>query len=260
MKKLIILLLLATSTGYSQETRGHAQQLRDGAIHLGLLTGVQFHNTVNSPTIGYNYSLDAKPSVQIGLDWNYAATGRFLFNFSTKYEKLDVETRGLVPGSFFNTSEDLVLNRDRAFDIYTFNFKFDFVQKLHENHFISFGVNVNSRLLTDNDSNRIGLTFQSPNNANAINISRSDDSPVFITFPISLTYTYKNGKLGNLSGTVLYSFEDDSRLRDFVFKNDVENQNFSSSEHFLSTQALNLSLSWFPPRQWFSKAQPSGKK
>jgi hypothetical protein len=146
MKKLIFLLLLVASACYGQKTRGHAQQLRDDAIHFGLLTGVQFHETINSPTLGYDYSFDIKPSLQIGLDWNYAATGRFLFNFSAKYENLNIDSRGFVPGSFFNTTENLVLNRQREFDIYTFNFRFDFVQKLHKNHFISLGINFNNRL------------------------------------------------------------------------------------------------------------------
>ena len=251
MKKLILVALLAASTCYSQDTRGHAQQLRDGAIHLGFLTGLQFHETNNSPTVGYEYSFNAKPSLQLGLDWNYAATGRFLFNFSTRYEQLNLESSGFVPGSFFNTTENLILDRQRKLDIYTFNFKFDFVQKLHENHFISFGVNFNNRLLIKDDLKSVGLTPQSANNINAISISRSSDSPVYIDFPISLTYTFKDQNFGNLSGTILYSFTEDNRLRDLVIKEDNENQSFSSSEHALSTKFLNVSISWFPPKSWF---------
>ena len=111
VKYILITIILVGSSCYGQKTRGHAQQLRDSAIHLGLLTGVQFHETINSPTLGYDYSFDTKPSLQLGLDWNYAATGRFLFNFSTKYEKLNVETRGFFPGSFFNELQDLILSR-----------------------------------------------------------------------------------------------------------------------------------------------------
>ncbi len=107
VKYILITIILVGSSCYGQKTRGHAQQLRDGAIHLGLLTGVQFHETNNEPTVGYEYSFDTKPSLQLGLDWNYAATGRFLFNFSTRYEQLNLETSGFVPGSFFNDYREL---------------------------------------------------------------------------------------------------------------------------------------------------------
>jgi hypothetical protein len=114
-----------------------------------------------------------------------------------------------------------------------------------------FFCHVLSRLLIKDDLNAIGLQYQTMNSENTIDIIRPDNSPVFITIPLSLTYTFKDEKLGGFSANVLYTFEKDSRLQDFVFKNDFDNQSFTISEHFLSIQALNVSISWFPPKKWF---------
>ncbi|WP_405378702.1 hypothetical protein [Nonlabens sp. Asnod3-A02] len=253
--RIAILFLLIASLSHAQKKRGDAQLLRDGTIHLGIMTGLQVDRILNNGTVGYDFEYNVAPRAAIGLDWNYAATGKFLFGFSTTYEQMKVRSRGFIPESLFGTNNVLSLNNNRVFNIYTVNFRFEFVHQLAERHFVSLGVNVNTRWRIKDDLIATSESFTiSSNQNNSILIARPDRSDAFIRTPFSLSYTYKDQKLGAFSLRGMAAFGDGRLVDDniFIFNEDI-NQN-TVSQHAVTSKFFNISLTWFPSKGLFKSS------
>ncbi|WP_431472606.1 hypothetical protein I5168_05100 [Nonlabens sp. SCSIO 43208] len=253
MKKLFIILLIPITLLSQDNKRGNAQELRDNAYHLGITTGLLFNNVENSSTSGYSYEYNANPNFMIGLDWNYAATGKFLFNAGFYYEQLSLDATGNIPGTFFSSSNDINLNSSRSFNIYTFNLKFEYVHKINSIHFIALGVNLNNRWFIKDDLIGTSETFGNNSNDNTLIIGRPDVSDVIIRTPLSLRYTFKNQNLGNFSLSTTFTLRDDFYIRDIVTINDRVNQTSSSSVHFIEDNFISFNLTWFPINSLFKK-------
>jgi hypothetical protein len=256
MRIITLIVLLYSFLSFGQKERGYAQQLRDGNLHLGITAGLQIDRIINEATPGYDFEYNVAPRAAIGLNWNYAATGRFLFGFDLAYENLKVRSRGEIPETLFNTSSSIPLSSNRTFDIYTINFRFEYVHKIAPDHYVSLGLNINNRWRIKDDLIGIGQLFVVDDGSmNNVEIVKPDRSNVFIRTPVSLTYTYKNEKVGAFSLRGMMSWEEGRLVDDFIFIRNADTQEVSISQHAVTTRFFNISISWFPSKSIFKKSK-----
>ncbi|ARN78096.1 hypothetical protein BST97_08845 [Nonlabens spongiae] len=253
MKSLSVFIFFIPLFLVAQTEQKNSKLLFDDIIKLGLTAGYQNNFEKNETTVGYEYEIDVTNHYLVGLDWMFARTGKFLFKTGVYYESFESNSYLRVPGSFINIPDDFIENDTRNLSFYTLELGTEYLYKINETNFLSFGLSIDMRWLNKDDKFARGRVLSSPSSENELLLINQSTSEGFIDFPISLNYYYKTNSSGLFKLGVSGSVFNDRIYNDQIEYFDQTNNNFRSSLHGLRRKHIQFSLSWFPPKKWFSK-------
>lgn len=249
IKNLLFILCLTTvSLCSSQNERKDAERLFDNIFPVGITIGYQWNEFVNTNTTGYDYGRNDDNSYLIGLDYNFAQTGRFNFSGGVFYKELNSSAQLLIPITDNGGTSGSIFSYDRDISMFSFHLKSEFVKEIIANNFLSVSLSFQGNLI-NNDAladTRLGYST-TPDSMDAVAFINFSSARKFeMMIPISLAYYYKSSNIGLFKIDLSHSFRNT-----YIFGDDVTNVNLDEgmgtfSFHQWRGGYTALSFSWFP--------------
>lgn len=242
----------------SAQTFNDAERLYGDKIAFSIRTSYNFNNWENgilNPAI-ITYSEDDYSSRSLGIDWNYAQSGKFNFLLGLYVRDMKSSRNFVLAGNRVDTERDFRFNENRKLTSLVLNVNFEFVQQIDKNLFLSIyaGPQLMRQIggLETEPGFIIGdgeLEFVSVRNYRGRTLL-----DVGINYGLGIYLNTNNSGLFKIDFT-LNRYNELINAGSFLRVRNLEAGFDSNTGHYWLSNSSTLSLSWSPPKRWFQKKQ-----
>jgi|GEM_PF-2915564 len=256
--KITIGIFFVITLKINAQTFNDAERLFGDKIAFSVRASYNFNNWENgllNPSI-ITYSENDYSSRGLGIDWNYAQSGKFNFLLGLYVRDMKSTRNFVLAGNRVGAQRDFRLNENRNLTSLVLNANFEFVQQIDKNIFLSIYLGPQLMRQINGIETERGFVIRD-DDSEFIAVRNWTGRSLFdigVNYGLGLYYNTSNSGFFKIDFTLnRYNYLPNAGSYLRVRNLDIGFE--SDTSHLWLSNSATLSLSWSPPKNWFQKKQ-----
>lgn len=240
------------------QTTNDAERIYKDKIAFSLRTGYNFNKWENQTLLPDNitYNEDDYSSRSLGVDWNYAQSGKFNFLLGLYVRDMKSTRNFLLSGNNIGTERDFRFQEERNLISLVLNVNFEFVQQIDKNLFLAIYAGPQFMRQIDGLETERGFAI-SDEQTDFVVVRNYQGRSLFdigINYGIGIYYDTENSGHFKVDLT-LNRYNQLINAGSSLVVRDLDIGFDSNTSHYWLSNSTSIGITWSPPKRWFHKEQ-----